>query len=149
MSQSKKFGFTLIELLVVISIIALLLGILVPVLGVAKKNANQMKESVNLRNIGVALAVFGTSNKDWYPGLTSSAYQSGWNLGSNAAVNFTGKYYAANSNAVTNSTTPFDGLGNNVSYAEAVVLEDASTNPAQWFSPGENATSGGATAIST
>ncbi len=53
-----------------ISTVALGAGILVPVLAVARKNANVMKVSLNARNVGMGAEVFATSNKDYYPGWT-------------------------------------------------------------------------------
>ncbi|HOK65329.1 MAG TPA: prepilin-type N-terminal cleavage/methylation domain-containing protein [Anaerohalosphaeraceae bacterium] len=48
-------GFTLIELLVVISIIALLMGIIVPALSRVKLSAQTLICSTNLKNYGTAL----------------------------------------------------------------------------------------------
>ncbi len=70
-------GFTLIELLVVISIIALLIGILLPTLGTARQTARQMGSNTQLRGIHQANVVFAQGNKTgggdgWFAGLSPS-----------------------------------------------------------------------------
>jgi len=60
-------GFTLVELLVVISIIALLTGILMPVLGKARKSAKSTVCKGQLRNVGMALRIYVSENNDTMP----------------------------------------------------------------------------------
>jgi len=62
-----KQAFTLIELLVVISIIALLVGILLPALGAARKTAQRVVCMSNQRQIGVAMMTYATNNDDRLP----------------------------------------------------------------------------------
>ena len=69
----RPSAFTLIELLVVISIIAVLAALLLPVLGKVQENANAIKCSSNLRQIGVAINAYTTDNDGLLPGPLSIA----------------------------------------------------------------------------
>ena len=54
MKQKKIRGFTIVELLVVVSIIALLIGILLPAIGKARDKARTSTSISNLRQLAVA-----------------------------------------------------------------------------------------------
>ena len=67
MSKHIKTGFTLIELLVVISIIALLIAILLPALGAARRSAANADCLSRMRSIGVAVTAYEVENKGFLP----------------------------------------------------------------------------------
>jgi type II secretory pathway pseudopilin PulG len=64
--RRKKIGFTIVELLTVMSVIALLLGLLVPALNLVRKMAKDTKQRGQFHSIDVALEMFNSEN-DGYP----------------------------------------------------------------------------------
>ncbi len=64
----KRTGFSLVELLVVIGIIAVLIGILLPTLTKARKQANSVACKANLHTLGQFLLMYVNDNHGWlYP----------------------------------------------------------------------------------
>ena len=63
-----RSGFTLVELLVVIAVIALLIGVLLPALGAARKAGWGLVSSNNQRQFVIGINTFATDQKDFIPG---------------------------------------------------------------------------------
>ncbi len=66
-SARRRDGFTLVEILVVIGIIAVLIGILIPVVSKAREQANRTKCLSNLRELGASMLMYANAHKDRLP----------------------------------------------------------------------------------
>ena len=64
---TARFSFTLIELLVVIAIISILASLLTPALGRARNSAKQTSCANNLRQLGMAFALYVNENDGVLP----------------------------------------------------------------------------------
>lgn len=66
LGQRGRYAFTLIELLVVISIIALLVGILLPALSAARATAQSAVCGSNIRQLLIANTTYAVENRGYY-----------------------------------------------------------------------------------
>ncbi len=67
MTRRTQKGFTLVELLVVITIIAMLMALLIPVVGRARESARRTQCMNNQHQIGEAMQVYATSQNGLIP----------------------------------------------------------------------------------
>src|SRR2546423_2309045 len=65
--SNRASAFTLAELLIVIAIIAVLISILLPTLGAARRAANSSKCLASMRDLGLAFAQYANDNKRAFP----------------------------------------------------------------------------------
>lgn len=122
--RPRTMGFTLIELLVVISIIALLVGILLPALGAARRTATRIKCLSQIRQLGIARQAYATDNNDsMIVGSSSTTYE-----GVNNILHFSSsKLYAVD------RLSWYLRLGNGTIHNDGVLYEQGYAESAEGF----------------
>jgi len=63
-ARRMRAGVTLVEIMVVVAVIAALVGILLPALGILRKNADMVASQSNLRTIGALMTTYSLDNRD-------------------------------------------------------------------------------------
>jgi prepilin-type N-terminal cleavage/methylation domain-containing protein len=104
-SRVKRGAFTLVELLIVIGIIAVLIGVLMPVLAKARAAANRTVCLSNIRQLGIGILMYCNENDGWFPtcawaenGISHKQFPDDWihwqanrNLDDSAIAKFVGR----------------------------------------------------------
>ncbi|HWB19204.1 MAG TPA: type II secretion system protein [Phycisphaerales bacterium] len=88
MKRYPSKGFTIIELLVVVSIIALLVGILLPAIGKARQGAMQTQSVSNIRQVGTTLSTYSSEYNDKHVTFVVDNLGAYGNSGAEAFANY-------------------------------------------------------------
>ena len=132
-TRVQRHGFTLIELLVVISIIALLIGILLPALGAARQTARQTQDLSNMRQWVIANVTWAVDNKSLLP-VGGSAFGNATSAEERRTLaRITGWYEYETARDLYERGMPIESMGCN-SFAPSVEVEDFETDDAAYTS---------------
>lgn len=125
MQRLKQNGFTLLELLVVISIIALLVGLLLPALGASRQAGRKAVCASHLHQLGVAGSLYLDTHKEqfwryytslpggrqWWFGYEPGGPGSGTNRPLDKSRSVMADYLATDTDAFNCPAFPYDDAG--------------------------------------
>ena len=103
-------GFTLVELLVVISIIALLIGILIPAIGKARTSARVAVDLSNLRSHGIGSSAYAGENKGNMPNVNAGDGRTGAGVNTSGSKQHPARFFGGQLNPVNEWDFTGDGL---------------------------------------
>lgn len=114
MSPARRSGFTLVEMLVVIGIIAVLVGILLPILGMAREAGRCANCLSNLKQIGAAFQMYANDHNGYmvpgdYFGQSDSP-ATFWSAGNWAVILAEGNYLPIPEGMSTSPTSVIVGV---------------------------------------
>lgn len=139
--MTLRRGFTLIELLVVIAIIALLVGILLPSLAGARREARAIKCAANARSVVQAVATYSADFKDLIPpAYVYGAEQTGtkWRVADQQGEDFTGPQGYVHWTGFLFDQSSASGQGSGGLPQEAFTCPDVPGGGAPATNPGED-----------
>ncbi len=136
MSRKSVRGFTLIELLVVISIIALLIGLLLPALSRAREAARTTACLSNMGQVSRASSMYQDDGEDFMPVRQPYGQLPGnEDNGNMSNFNHGGRYPTGGTLGAPFCVYPFDRMLNKYAHPDLPVGGRPPRTPQEWSSP--------------